>query len=90
MYRSRIRKNSLLENSPIFEGNKLIAVLLTTLRVAMIENSPILPTGINRQAEVNKKKKHPATSKARCFLLIKAQHIWKNGIKKKVKKGSKK
>ena len=72
MYRSRIRKNSLLENSPIFEGNKLIAVLLTTLRVAMIENSPILPTGIDRQVKVNKKKKHPATSKARCFFADKS------------------
>ena len=72
MYRSRIRKNSLLENSPIFEGNKLIAVLLTTLRVAMIETSPILPTGIDRQVKVNNKKKHPATSKARCFFADKS------------------
>ena len=67
MYRSRIRKNSLLENSPIFEGNKLIAVLLTTLRVAMLENSPHMPTGSDRQVKVNKNKKHTAKSKARCF-----------------------
>ena len=56
-----------LENSPILEGNKLFCRAHGTYQFHGLENSPILPTGIDRQVKVNKKKKHPARSKARCF-----------------------